>query len=123
MLIIFPQALVETPSVQSAQKRAELLEEQRIQMEEKRRMKDEAARIARQQEFEEEQRLEVIMYIVLIFNVSHLCSYCSGNVKNLNANMKKSKVLPSCHPKIVNFMDNPPQLLKDERRLKMPQDL
>jgi hypothetical protein len=55
-----PQALVETPSVQSAQKRAELLEEQRIQMEEKRRMKDEAARIARQQEFEEEQRLEVV---------------------------------------------------------------
>ncbi len=41
-------------------KRAELLEEQRIQMEEKRRMKDEAARIARQQEFEEEQRLEVV---------------------------------------------------------------
>jgi hypothetical protein len=80
LLIIFPQALVETPSVQSAQKRAELLEEQRIQMEEKRWMKDEAARIARQQEFEEEQRLEVIMYIVLIFNVSHLCSYCSGNV-------------------------------------------
>jgi hypothetical protein len=58
-----PQALVETPSVQSAQKRAELLEEQRIQMEEKRRMKDEAARIARQQEFEEEQRLEVFIYM------------------------------------------------------------
>jgi hypothetical protein len=60
---MLPQALVETPSVQSAQKRAELLEEQRIQMEEKRRMKDEAARIARQQEFEEEQRLEVIMHM------------------------------------------------------------
>jgi hypothetical protein len=37
--------------------------------------------------------------------------------------MRKSKVLPSSHPKIVNFMDDPPQLLKDERRLKMPQDL
>jgi hypothetical protein len=38
--------------------------------------------------------------------------------------MKKRKVLPSCHPKIVNFMDNPPQQpLKDERRLKIPQDL
>jgi hypothetical protein len=35
-------------------------------MEETRRMKDEAARIARQQEFEEEQRLEVIMFFVLI---------------------------------------------------------
>ena len=55
------QALHETPSALLSQKRAELLEEQRIQMEEKRQKKDEAVRIARQQEFEEEQRLEVIL--------------------------------------------------------------
>jgi hypothetical protein len=55
------QALLEAPSIQSAQKRSELLEEQRIQMEEKKRMKDEAIRLARQQEFDEEQRLEVFI--------------------------------------------------------------
>ena len=67
-----PQALVETPSVQSAQKRADLLEEQRLQMEEKRRMKDEAARIARQQEFEEEHRLEVIILCRHVFRMLHI---------------------------------------------------
>jgi hypothetical protein len=76
-LILLKQALVETPSTQSTQKRAELLEEQRLQMEEKRRKKEEAARIARQQEFEEESRLEVILGHALLcvsFLSFHLCN-------------------------------------------------
>ncbi len=87
---------METPSVQSTQKRAELLEEQRLQMEEKKKKKEEAARIARQQEFEEEQRLEVIMcccyFLAPVFNLQN---HCSGNEMNLKENMKKSKVLLS----------------------------
>ncbi len=69
------QALLEAPSIHSAQKRSELLEEQRIQMEEKKRMKDEAIRLARQQEFDEEQRLEVFIVctnLIARFIIYHL---------------------------------------------------
>ena len=77
-----PQALLETPSAQSAQKRSELLEEQRLQMEEKRQKKDEAARIARQQEFEEEQRLEVIIFLYTIVCRPISLIDFSGNERN-----------------------------------------
>jgi hypothetical protein len=55
-------------------------------------MKEEAARIARQQEFEEEQRLEVISPCP----AAHFqCDvYCSENAKNSSENMRRNKVRP-----------------------------
>jgi hypothetical protein len=92
----FWQALVETPSAQSSQKRAELLEEQRVQMEEKKRMKEEAARIARQQEFEEEERLEVMSPCLATCFLCDIFDF-SENAKSSSGNMKRNKVrIHSC---------------------------
>jgi hypothetical protein len=89
-------------------------------MEEKRRMKDEAARIARQQEIDEEQRLEVIILCSILFRLLYLFAfYLQREREELKRKFEEERGNLFCK---CNFCLDPPQLLSDARRLKMPQD-